>query len=440
MSSSGSRSPAAPAAGVLGLFLLLGAFTVPSAMGGDRSSGDDSRPALVVSGNEQGFIRPCGCSKPKLGGIHRRATVLERRAGSHPEQTVVGIGDMVVTGGRQQEIKLETFLLAMAQMGYAAFAPGRGELRQGLDRLQELAGMVAFPFVCANLESPGGEAVFPRRADIGGCVFVGLLPEDAEAPGARVEDLKTGLQKALRGVGEDVWVIVGLAGGEAAARQVAALVPEARRARTTVVFGGVADEPVVVATKTSPAVVSIGSKGRHLAVIRPGGEEVLESIILKEEIPAHEVVGQMLDGYRQALKDEDLVARVPRTEPEAEYVGESTCVECHKETCTLLDKTGHEHAFATLVASGDQYDPECVRCHVTGWGDKGGYLGPDATPGMRNVTCEACHGPGRRHVELMEPTVAGSLDGGMCLRCHDPDNSPQFDFKRYWPKIAHPPR
>jgi hypothetical protein len=26
----------------------------------------------------------------------------------------------------------------------------------------------------------------------------------------------------------------------------------------------------------------------------------------------------------------------------------------------------------------------------------------------------------------------------VCLKCHDFDNSPKFDFEKYWPEIAHP--
>ena len=25
----------------------------------------------------------------------------------------------------------------------------------------------------------------------------------------------------------------------------------------------------------------------------------------------------------------------------------------------------------------------------------------------------------------------------MCMQCHDQDNSPDFDFQKYWPKVKH---
>ena len=121
------------------------------------------------------------------------------------------------------------------------------------------------------------------------------------------------------------------------------------------------------------------------------------------------------------------------------YVGDAACIECHEDSCRLLDPTPHERAWASLTVTGDHHDPECVSCHVTGWGDQTGFISEARTPKLINVTCEACHGPGERHVDLQDPMPGGKLGKGFCKKCHDADNSPHFDFKKYWPKIAHPP-
>ena len=60
---------------------------------------------FVVTGNERGFIRPCGCSKPKLGGIHRRATALELLRAKEPALGLVSAGDLIVSGEPQQQTK-----------------------------------------------------------------------------------------------------------------------------------------------------------------------------------------------------------------------------------------------------------------------------------------------------------------------------------------------
>ena len=62
----------------------------------------------------------------------------------------------------------------------------------------------------------------------------------------------------------------------------------------------------------------------------------------------------------------------------------------------------------------------------------------DTTPVHMNVNCEACHGPGSEHSKNIEvKTLGGRIDATTCVRCHDPDNSPQFQFEKYWPRIEH---
>ena len=73
---------------------------------------------------------------------------------------------------------------------------------------------------------------------------------------------------------------------------------------------------------------------------------------------------------------------------------------------------------------------------------------------MINVGCEDCHGPGEKHVEAemgADTALQEKLQKVMvvtkeqaqtdkthwCLNCHDLDNSPDFNFDEYWPKIEH---
>jgi hypothetical protein len=119
------------------------------------------------------------------------------------------------------------------------------------------------------------------------------------------------------------------------------------------------------------------------------------------------------------------------------------------------------------------FDPECLSCHVTGWEPQkyfpfdSGYLSMKETPLMVGNGCENCHGPAARHaaVENGEIEVGpeeqrklqqalhleiveneGNKPGlvykdgsvvDMCMYCHDIDNSPDFDFQTYWPKVKH---
>ena len=120
------------------------------------------------------------------------------------------------------------------------------------------------------------------------------------------------------------------------------------------------------------------------------------------------------------------------------YIGDMACGVCHQTEGTSWALSHHAIAYRTIFMAERTEDEACVGCHVTGMGEPGGFELGDHSSNLAGVTCEACHGPGERHVNVQTPTPNGRLGGNFCVKCHDPDNSPQFEFNKYWPKIAHP--
>ncbi|MCE9526065.1 MAG: cytochrome c family protein, partial [Planctomycetales bacterium] len=85
---------------------------------------------------------------------------------------------------------------------------------------------------------------------------------------------------------------------------------------------------------------------------------------------------------------------------------------------------------------GAHVDAECQRCHTTGFGLPGGFLSARRTPELGSVGCESCHGPSHAHaLNPHERTPFPARE--QCIRCHDHENSPTFDFSTYWPRIKH---
>jgi hypothetical protein len=114
-----------------------------------------------------------------------------------------------------------------------------------------------------------------------------------------------------------------------------------------------------------------------------------------------------------------------------------------------------------------------LSCHVTGWDPQkyfpydSGYLSLTKTPDLVGNGCENCHGPAGRHAAAENGEIdikdaekealraalrlkvgpnEGNKSGQLfktesvvdrCMRCHDLDNSPEFDFQTYWPKVKH---
>jgi hypothetical protein len=325
-------------------------------------------------------------------------------------------------------------------MGYEGLGIGVGELKLGIPYLREMKAFAGFPLLCLNLYE-GGARVLDQDAKLGSSSYVvtSLLPA-----GPLVEDgitIKPPLAelKAWWDALDPKVVPIVLWGGTE--QELLALVkdfPEAKD-RGWFVCGGSPDQPVVLKEAQPTRAFSVGSKGRFVALLSPDESRYLSDFRLEESIEFHPDVNPILEAYRDALKTENLLAAVPRKPMDLEYVGDKSCRECHEPTCNFLDTSSHKRAWATLVETNDHFDPECVSCHVTGYGETSGFLSFEKTPELVNVTCESCHGPGELHVNTQAPMPVKHPKQSLCIVCHDADNSPQFRYEKYWPQIAHPP-
>jgi hypothetical protein len=134
---------------------------------------------------------------------------------------------------------------------------------------------------------------------------------------------------------------------------------------------------------------------------------------------------------------EQLKASGSSAEAAGVYLGVGGCVTCHPGAFDTYTRTRHAQAFRTLASQFVQRDNGCVGCHTTGYGQKGGYSGfrrHGSQVDLIDVQCEACHGPGTEH----------SRDGGYvdsaiqsCVKCHNEEQDPDFDFEKAWEKIKH---
>jgi predicted CXXCH cytochrome family protein len=113
----------------------------------------------------------------------------------------------------------------------------------------------------------------------------------------------------------------------------------------------------------------------------------------------------------------------------AKYKGWSYCKTCHGPKVKGWGETRHAKALDSVKKTNQHDLPECVKCHVTGYGEPGGFIDHELTPEVAGVQCEACHGPGSNHKGGKKDIIAVPGED-KCRQCHTPGQDPKFDYKR----------
>lgn len=138
-------------------------------------------------------------------------------------------------------------------------------------------------------------------------------------------------------------------------------------------------------------------------------------------------------GFAMPVAAEEPAVVAHAAAADGEYTGaKAGCRKCHLKQYRSWEKTPHAKTLEALPED-ERSNPECLRCHTTGFGEPTGFTSVDATPELAFVGCEQCHGPGSgyRDKEIMqdhEASAAAGLripDEQTCLGCHN-DESPQF--------------
>jgi len=185
-------------------------------------------------------------------------------------------------------------------------------------------------------------------------------------------------------------------------------------------------------TVSAPVTVSGSVFRYHLVEVREGAGT--ESA----------VAGRMSDYYkrvnthnREAFQDRK---PAPAAEGSAHYVGAETCSHCHNEADTFWHKTQHASAYQTLATQFKEFNLDCVGCHVTGYNRPGGSTVTHVDR-LKDVQCEACHGPGSRHSENAGSTelIQRRPEPSVCRGCHHaPHVADDWSIELAWPHIVGP--
>jgi len=98
---------------------------------------------IAITGQQMGYLLPCGCSEPQIGGLERRYNLFEMMRAAGWPVVPVDLGDLPQKDGpaglpnQQALIKYRYSMMAMKKMGYAGV--GLGEIEAGMGLFDVLA-------------------------------------------------------------------------------------------------------------------------------------------------------------------------------------------------------------------------------------------------------------------------------------------------------------
>ena len=455
------------------------------------------RATIMFTGDFKGFQRPCGCAIAQLGGLLRLGTILstvgaallaedsaqleelnvslpQGLAGAQPVW-LVDYGNFSDPNRRLPGLRAKTHLAALAKLGAAAAVVNSNELALSQQQAEVGLGASPLPLVSCNVTSnipglkfepavqlaanwylvglatepvaglPSGQGGWWSYADPLQSVVQVLaeLPADANVvlvavhqPRAVVDQL---VQLAVRAVVSDFSLAQG---GTTAGLAPSFANPGSRGAKLQLlsfddsfsagsqpwfILAGAewVDDPAVVALlKQQQAELKQFLQAEFAASYGPGG---------------HGNIAWGMDSkYLPTPADDSLQVNG------LQYLGSSTCQECHQDEYAVWEASRHAAAWESLVEVEEQGTLDCLECHTTGMREPGGFSPFLPNLGLAYVGCETCHGPGSSHLEwagrgadeFAEIAISpGSLVA--CLACHDPYNSPHFAAGPYWEMVAH---
>jgi len=152
-------------------------------------------------------------------------------------------------------------------------------------------------------------------------------------------------------------------------------------------------------------------------------------------------------------------------EAQHKYVGVKKCAMCHKAEAKgnqygkwlsskhakayerLASPEAQETAKKRGITGNPQEAPQCVKCHVTGYGEDAGLF-TESFVKSDGVQCESCHGAGGDYLSLsVMKDKAKAMAAGLimptkevCVKCHNPEspNYKEFNYDESFKEIAHP--
>ncbi|MCE9547846.1 MAG: hypothetical protein K8T25_20425 [Planctomycetia bacterium] len=452
--------------------------------------------ALVLTGPLQGYIEPCGCAglENMKGGLARRQSFLDMLSADGWPMLKLDLGELAQRHGQQAVVKYQRTIDGLRTMGYDAIGLAGADLRlPATELISTVQSDSPTQFVSANI-GLWGEAADEKNK--GYCKSFRILKAGGMTIGVTSV---ASFGQNMTGMDKPKIADVALLDPEEALAKIVPLLKKERCDKLVLLANMPVKEAIELAKKfpqfnfvvahddndpppgklvdvpgtntKDTKIVELSHKGMWAGVVAfyddPARPIRYQTVPLDVRFPDAPAMKELMATYQEQLKEdgfEKLGVQSRGLDGKAKFVGSKTCGECHTKAMAVWEKTPHAHATDTLakLKPPRNFDPECLSCHVTGWDAReykpfvSGFESLVKTSHLAANGCENCHGPGSEHVaaengadnalrKTLQKTMRLTLDEARkegattrgCARCHDLDNSPDFKFETFWPKVEH---
>lgn len=424
---------------------------------------------ILISGLMLGRIEPCGCASGQLGGLARRM----QHIGEQRNYDLLLEGGDIVSGTSEldkQKLFTTSQILFTMKRSYDAVGVGLHDLEMPLDDWSGF--LLGGPATATNLVStadawpaqPFQEKVIRGKTVRIASLLLPELPEALRGEDSHVTrtDPATAWTDVFEGQADTTMRIAMVHGNDT---QIRAIIPKLTP-RPDLVIGvdpGYIEPDGAAALVGDVPLVFTGIRGRVVLDARlwrdgDSSRVACETIPLagSKTIPGgggDPDVKQVILMHRMNVAESNVLAQMAEQKPTPNgdsYVGTAACTVCHPTAAKVWKASKHAHAWQTLVdaeADPKRYGwpvtkyPDCVGCHVVGYGETSGFKTFEDTPGLADVGCERCHGPGSGHMisggTKKMGIIGGVLKSELCAQCHDFEQSPDFLYTDRWKLIEH---
>ncbi len=369
-----------------------------------NSFGDPSA-MLVISGQQNGYMEPCGCSEDQEGGLIRRSDFVDRMHKRKWPTVQIDLGSLIKDPGsarggfEQAKIKFDYAVKALKLLNYSALALSADDLKIGV---AEALGLFdnglgdTTRIVVANVEPeevfkktfrtsmivPAGPIKLGFTAVIDPAALQKLNDPDKDALLPRIKEPDAVLPGVLTELeSKSDYQILMVQGSPDQARSLAKANPGFDIVVATSDSDDVLNPEPEMLNDGKTMVISVGKKGKCVGVVSfyaTGSPRLRYRLVTlnkyfdQSDTPIKALIE---DEYRGTLKAAGVVENFLRRDyvngtPGATFVGAQSCKECHPNTYQFWASTKHARALESLKNDhkpNTVFDAECVTCHTTGF-------------------------------------------------------------------------